>query len=1058
MKSHNRTAKSHRAMRSLCIAVLALFTASHLFAQQHPSKIEEICTTRTAATSVSQTDTVINLKILLVEFTDVTCRKDSTGKTPRYSKADFENLLGSEGIYVSPAMHSPDGDEVFGSMNDFYEKMSGGKLHVNAQVINHTDPSSGRPIWVKLPASKPDYAVQPIWDTSIFDAASNAAWNAGLDPSVGAGTSLAIIYAGNVYFQSNGQMGGLNPRQSEHKYLMSELQGTPYTQENASAHFAQIGTHCHEFAHTLGIGHSSGSRADLMCSGTRNGSVPGNAPAPFNAIVRMRMGWAKVIPVDSVSGTPVDIAYSLTNPTVYTMKNVNGDMFIIENRRFDQTMTIGSSVAADYNNALFFPPAGPHGTIKEGIFIWRVSAFNAYPLEDPGYVTEGLIYASGSYGRTFPENQPSETDDGVPFPGVSGKKILSPWSDPRNPYMKEEDYFGSGGYHYGLFVPNTKGGSSCGMEILSENSSSGSFRVRFTTVDPPNPALAEQSTIDSLGANDRARTVCSDPSGRTHQVLSIGGEIFYRRSTDGGRSFQKTVVLSNPNGGNGMPSLTVAGTQVVATWQIQASGKDIYAIHTRRSFDAGGSWSELSSLGWSTDCPLPGPRPSVAGCADGTAFCLYRSGSSLLMSVSNTSGSFWSDPGAVSGTAVGADGWSSAVIYTNVSGPQENIAYATDGTSAHCQIRYNRYQIGSGVWGSEWNVSGIVPSRYSRFCNPSICAVPGADSLSILWDASDDYAGGNPVIISRSARPQDCAYRILEGQFQNGLSSDALKGELSAQTSGLECARVLNLTESATGAALGIEIGPVSLVHANGSLSSIPMSEPPSEGVALNTGMLMRSGESSAFALADDASSLQITVAVSGTDAQSLFSSEEGYVGFEIVGGSSPASFGKQFVPSIPKGGRRLFVLRVSVASLARERGPFSIRPVVSGLRTDLSLVGSIGHLYRARGAQARDTVRASLTEVMAQSPAPGKFALAQNYPNPFNPSTLIAYSVPVRSHVSLIVYNTIGQQVATLISTEQEGGSHEVRFDGSKLASGIYFYRLQAGENTLTKRLVILR
>ena len=94
----------------------------------------------------------------------------------------------------------------------------------------------------------------------------------------------------------------------------------------------------------------------------------------------------------------------------------------------------------------------------------------------------------------------------------------------------------------------------------------------------------------------------------------------------------------------------------------------------------------------------------------------------------------------------------------------------------------------------------------------------------------------------------------------------------------------------------------------------------------------------------------------------------------------------------------------------------------------------------------------------VASSLVPTQFSLDQNYPNPFNPTTTIRYGLPQRSHVLLTTYNTLGQCVAELVNGDVEAGYHEVQFDARSLASGVYFYRITAGDFKQMKRLVLVR
>ncbi|MGK9477659.1 CARDB domain-containing protein [Melioribacter sp. OK-6-Me] len=88
----------------------------------------------------------------------------------------------------------------------------------------------------------------------------------------------------------------------------------------------------------------------------------------------------------------------------------------------------------------------------------------------------------------------------------------------------------------------------------------------------------------------------------------------------------------------------------------------------------------------------------------------------------------------------------------------------------------------------------------------------------------------------------------------------------------------------------------------------------------------------------------------------------------------------------------------------------------------------------------------------------PQGYILSQNYPNPFNPITKIKYAIPHNAYVTLRIYDVLGNEVKKLVSESQNAGYYEVEFDGSNLASGIYFYRLEAGNYFATKKLIIVK
>jgi hypothetical protein len=88
----------------------------------------------------------------------------------------------------------------------------------------------------------------------------------------------------------------------------------------------------------------------------------------------------------------------------------------------------------------------------------------------------------------------------------------------------------------------------------------------------------------------------------------------------------------------------------------------------------------------------------------------------------------------------------------------------------------------------------------------------------------------------------------------------------------------------------------------------------------------------------------------------------------------------------------------------------------------------------------------------------PAEFALQQNYPNPFNPATTITFALPKDSRVKLTVFDLLGREVAVLVDRVKPAGVHTAEFNAAILPSGVYYYRVEAGEFTVTKKMLLVK
>ncbi|NUN10595.1 MAG: T9SS type A sorting domain-containing protein [Ignavibacteriaceae bacterium] len=147
-------------------------------------------------------------------------------------------------------------------------------------------------------------------------------------------------------------------------------------------------------------------------------------------------------------------------------------------------------------------------------------------------------------------------------------------------------------------------------------------------------------------------------------------------------------------------------------------------------------------------------------------------------------------------------------------------------------------------------------------------------------------------------------------------------------------------------------------------------------------------------------------------------------------------------------------------------KGSYEVIGRVNGSGTTLAPVsytftdvnpGSAAVSYRLKQVDFDGSVIYS-KEVSVDTELPTAFELSQNYPNPFNPSTSIRYSLPAESKVTLEVYSSVGELIATLVNDVQPAGKHIVSFNGSDFSSGTYFYRLTANNTVITKKMQLIK
>ncbi len=190
-----------------------------------------------------------------------------------------------------------------------------------------------------------------------------------------------------------------------------------------------------------------------------------------------------------------------------------------------------------------------------------------------------------------------------------------------------------------------------------------------------------------------------------------------------------------------------------------------------------------------------------------------------------------------------------------------------------------------------------------------------------------------------------------------------------------------------------------------------------------------------------------------------LFEYDHNGTGYSITGGFvyrgnyMPALVGKYIFADFSLG--KIWALSYPQASAADTIRILTMPGLCSTFGTDLQK-NIYACLYSDSGKVLK--IVDTQTGIGNIAQLPEKFNLKQNYPNPFNPATKINYELPQRILVNLIVYDVTGKEISELVNREQNAGYYEINFNSTGLPSGVYYYRITAGEFTETKKMVILK
>jgi hypothetical protein len=559
--------------------------------------------------------------------------------------------------------------------------------------------------------------------------------------------------------------------------------------------------------------------------------------------------------------------------------------------------------------------------------------------------------------------------------------------------------------------------------------------------------------------------------------------VLFRRSTDGGTTWGSITALqlnfscASPGP---LPSVS-ANTQTGRVVVVYRSSSGLRYV---QSPDNMASWTGPTGVPGSTSANHN--SPSTAYYANDVNNCNLAFatdvGSSSVIDYCSYSGT-WSALTNLSSALPSYYQWQrnpSVASTTSIAPPLCHVAWeATDMQSGAAPVVIHRKGT-SGNFGSQYSVI-----NHQRAASPSISGLASDNAWMVFqrtqqgalgrvrysysggqwtWGTPVNGPAGNYGQISVGSTTAKYLYTSgTSSPYTVNLGSESLTKE---DPLAMVYFRELNFIDTMTGSCLTLEIEQPKVVHKDGTVSSIAFTDVPPDSVFIPTTEILSYGKTSPFAVTALTDTLRVRYTFRSVNSAAMLGEGGAHYAFSLLDGKTGKALTTIDTATVAKSAdmrsSSLEIMLPGVQILNLSSGAGLLLDIsLSGAKVDgTDLIASLGHIYRSTGAGAVELPK----HLVAEDLGPKAYRLEQNYPNPFNPSTNLRYGLPEAAHVTLVVYNTLGQKVVELVNGHMRAGYHEARWDAVGLASGVYFARLTAS-NTLgqvlanqTAKLVLMR